>query len=323
LTAQVDSWVIQPPKKNKRGGFSSFVNRSAGDVSRIRIQATSLEGDALCTLPFGVSSKYDKAQSEDGKRNLELGVNSLRLEAFLHAFDEKIVKEATANMADWYQAFNTKKDLSKLTEQDVREYYRPALTPADSEKGFGPKCRTKVNVLQLNDRQELVKVYVPVADDKSSATGSFQLRRGTLDDITKFCKAVPIFEVIGLWFMNKSFGISLITTDIIVFPNGGHDECDFNINGKKPMLRTDIPVDMDIDIDPAREARDREIMPPPPVPAPMAPHASSAPPRPSAPPASSLSSSKHLPPVPMSMRELPGPAAPKEIDLDDTQPVTD
>jgi len=231
------------PKKNQKGGFSNFVNASANDRRPIRVQATPISGAPRCTAPFGVSKPYDPAQEDNNKRNFEQAIADDGLLAFLRELDEFAVREACRNLEAWFPT----KGKKALTEDDIRGMYHPLVVEADEEKGYPPNFRTKVNI----KGDKVVNVYV--ATDLPD--GKVDCRAGSLSDIVPFVEDVPIFEIVGFWFMSKSFGWSLQTTDVVVFPKPGREAFDFDFGGgQRGTISSKTEMDEN-DVDPAEEAR--------------------------------------------------------------------
>lgn len=223
LMNEMSTWFYKAPERNSKGGYSTYIVRKEGDFNRIYFQATSRD-EQRCTAPFGVSEPYDETKQDDPKRNLELNVNTKSLSDFLRALDEVTLKNVIKNYDSW---FNPEKKKKSLTAEEIKSMYRPLMTEPKDPK-YAPTFRTKVVIKGQNP----VRVFVL----KTDRNGQQVCVRGKLGDITPFSEVVPIVEIFGIWFMSKEYGVSLTTTDIVVYPKASRPPGLFNFGGEVPMI---------------------------------------------------------------------------------------
>jgi len=244
LIDQVKTWYYKNPERNQKGGFTNFIVRKAGDFDRICFQATAQEGEPRCVAPFGVSEPYDATKTDSNKRNFELNIKSQNLMQFLRALDDHTLQMAIQNAEVWFGGDDSKKKKTKPpSESDVRSFYRSIIQEGDEEKGYDPIFRTKVII----EGQNKLRVYIY----EGLINGKPSCRRGTLADVTSFVECVPIVEVVGMWFMSKQFGLSLTTTDVVLFPKAKRAPGLFNFGGAIPEIVTGTSA---MDIVPTEEA---------------------------------------------------------------------
>lgn len=228
LISEIPSWHYKAPERNQKGGFSGYIVRKPGDFDRIFFQATQQEGEPRCVAPFGISKPYDAAKEADSnKRNFELNVHSDKLREFIKALDENTVKQTIANYEAWLGG-DGKKAKKPPSPEEIRSMYRPLLQEGDRDKNYSDMFRTKVNIKGDN----ILRVYVY----EGVKNGRPVCRNGTLADITQFVEVVPIIEVVGMWFMSKQYGLSLATTDVVVFPKSKRPAGAFNFGGVMPEI---------------------------------------------------------------------------------------
>ena len=250
LIPEISTWHYKSPERNQKGGFSNYIVRKAGDFDRIVFQATAQDGEAKCVAPFGISKPYDATKEDSNKRNFELNIHSEKLMAFLKALDENTKTQAVANYDAWFNT-DDKKKKKTLTADEIKGMYRPLVQEGDDEKGYAPIFRTKVVI----DGQNQVRVFIY----KGMVNGRPVCQEGKLTDITQFVECVPIIEVVGMWFMSKQFGLSLTTTDVVLFPKSKRAPGMFNFGGAVPSIvaggQGGGPGPDDMDIVPSEEAR--------------------------------------------------------------------
>lgn len=244
LVDEVASWYYKEPQRNQKGGFSNFIVRKKGDFDRICFQATAQDGEPRCVAPFGISEPYDATKEDSNKRNFELNLHSPALRTFLETLDKVTVQKAIENYDTWFGG-DDKKKKKTISPDAIASMYRPLIQEGDESKGYGDMFRTKVIISGPNK----VRVYVARGLDEQ---GQPVVAEGNLNDITKFAEVVPIIEVVGMWFMSKQYGLSLTTTDVVVFPKSRRQPGLFNFGGTVPKVVQGAP---------AAAADDMEIVP--------------------------------------------------------------
>lgn len=251
LIPQIPSWFYKAPERNQRGGFSNYIVRKQGDFERICFQATAQEGEPRCVAPFGVSKPYDQNKQDDSnKRNFELNIHSPQLMQFLQALDANTIKQAVANYENWFNSDDgKKKKKAALTPADIEGMYRRLVQEGDPENGYAPTFRTKVHIDGVNK----VRVFVY----EGMVNGQHVCREGdVMKDLycVPFVECIPIIEIVGMWFMSKQYGLSLTTTDVVIFPKNKRPPGQFNFGGMKPTIVKEPLKSVDMDIVPSEEA---------------------------------------------------------------------
>ena len=136
-------------------------------------------------------------QNQDGsRRTLELTVESPALDDFLATLDAKNIDMASNKSEDWF-----KKKLDRPTVEGMYVYMRKV-----SENGMKPTVKVKVGCGSTRP----TNIFVVTNVDAQS--GALTYVRGTHDDLSKGIKALVMVETTGLWFMNRTFGMSLNAT---------------------------------------------------------------------------------------------------------------
>lgn len=188
-----NSWIYQEPRKNPKNGINVYLQESANVARNPRIQLEKSR------TPFGVQDGLE----ESSRKNIELAVTSDALKQWATNLDHQNVTWITDNCPSLF-----KKEMNRST---VEALYRPLLTPP-TNVAYSPLMRLKINSGGRNP----TNVMVVVSD--GNATTPMKWRTGTLADITPHCDIIPIVEVVGLWFVSKGCGMTLVATDILVFP---------------------------------------------------------------------------------------------------------
>jgi len=287
LVPEVSSWVVKKPSRNKFGGYAAYISRTLADRDAISFQAMGTTEEPKCFAPFGVSAPYDPARmnkkskderdNEDdgedeikepikndfGKRNFELKVTHRGFIDFLRALDTLILEQAIRNYKNWFNAGGSgnadpekkpKKKKKEITEDSIREYFRPLLQEdlyeseesgvQDSEKYM---VRTKVYISGTSKTQ----VYLVRGFD---ADGNMQCSKvnGPVDKvILPGSQVVPVLTVGSVWFMKKEFGGSLQCSCVVVFPRANRNVGQVNWGSLKVQMIEDEP---EPDVNPREES---------------------------------------------------------------------
>ena len=202
---QVNALEYKEPRPNTQTG-GKMVNVSTVPGSndynhRLRFQMSPDAQTDLQTALYGLSTPM-AGQTDDRRRTLELSIDSPELLDFLTRLDQKNIDVATANSEAWF-----KKSMDRPTVENM--YNSMVRQPSSAE--YKPTVRTKV---KISDRTN-TNVWVV----KEGGPGDeFQYARGTPADIGKGCRCMVIVETSGLWFASKQFGMSLVVSDIMVWP---------------------------------------------------------------------------------------------------------
>jgi hypothetical protein len=167
------------------------VSKNGGKASQVTLedgkQLTIALGSPTNTLsaPFGLS-QWDAAVAQD-RVSLDVHASPGIVQA-ITALDESILKYVEANHKKYFGPS------SKV--EKVREYFRTTIR-AHPEGKFEPLCRTKLS-------KSRVKVWNP---DKSPGDAS---SIGAHSQVALNC------QVRSLYFMNKSWGLTLETTHVML-----------------------------------------------------------------------------------------------------------
>jgi hypothetical protein len=192
-TANTAEWVYQEPRKNPKNGLNVYVQESTRCARNPRVQLEK------CRAPFGVQDGME----ESSRKNLELAVVSEEMKPWAVDRDEQNIGWITANCPALF-----KKEMKRNT---VEALYRTLLTPP-SNAAYSPLMRIKIN----SGGRQPTNVMVVLED--GTETTPMRWRRGTIADITPHSEVLPIVEVVGLWFVSKGCGMTMVATDLLVYP---------------------------------------------------------------------------------------------------------
>lgn len=242
LRNDVNHFVYKDPVQNKHKALTVYINESKESMRRPRYQLASHVEPRL-RAPFGISDGLDESKKDDGRKTLDMSIETDELLENLSILDEHNIRIAAANCKKWF-----KRDLS---EDQIRFMYRPIVKPDNSGKGYRPMFRTKINVknrgnmnakiFEIREKDGKQIEYIP-------RDASF-VKRGA--------RVVPIVEVGSLWFTTHQFGMTLECTDLIVFPQQESPEFSFQW-GESIVVRKDPDV-MDDTPDPPLQSSDPSL----------------------------------------------------------------
>ena len=197
----IESLEYKPPTSNKAGGKVVNISTKAGSNDwndKIRFQMSENDKVNLQTAVWGLSVSPDSKDAS--RKTLELTIESDDLLEWLHRLDEHNIKTATRKSFEWFK--------KELTEDQVRAMYVFLVKPPTKE-GNKPTVRVKVkceepyptNVFMVTSQQAEEIKYAKVSSD----------------EISRNAKCMVMCETVGLWFMSRTFGMSLTATDIMVW----------------------------------------------------------------------------------------------------------
>lgn len=118
----------------------------------------------------------------------------------LSDLDERNVQEGIAKSAEWFGR--------GMDEDGVREAYTPILRFNDKQNLW--VARVKVNVGE--------KMPTKVYEHETGKLGENVKTACTYESIRKGSRCFVKLESPGLWVMNRSFGMSLFSKSVLVFP---------------------------------------------------------------------------------------------------------
>lgn len=194
------------PQANTRGGKNLHVSTVPGSsdwADHIRFQMSEDNTQHLQSVVWGLDQPPPPGQ-QDGRRTLELTVESPALLTFLENLDSKNVETAVAQTTEWFR--------KTLEPAAIKSKYVPLLKPPQKADA---RSTVKVKV-KGSDEKKPTNVYVV---QETGNVNEIRHCQGSMDDVTRNSKCVVIVETNGLWFMPLQFGMSLTATDILVWPN--------------------------------------------------------------------------------------------------------
>jgi hypothetical protein len=191
----VAQWQYTEPKRNPKNGWNVFLHDQNKRNPRMQLDR--------CRVPFGVQDGVEES-ANSSRKNLELSINKREFQEWAAAMDAQNVRWVTAN-----SEVVLKKEMKQAT---VEALYRSLLSP--QRGNYDPLLRVKVNTTGTH------ATTVFVVEDEGCAENNVPMRyrKGSLDDVVPHCEVVPIVEVVGLWFISKGFGMTLLATDLLVYP---------------------------------------------------------------------------------------------------------
>jgi len=196
------------------------------EKTRILLQTPALR------CPFGVSSFTNAAGDGPESRSLDLSLASdwevvgtpsnVFLEK-LKGIDDMLLDAAVANSASWFNKNNASKEL-------LAEFYRPLSTHRNPE--YPPTVRVKIPSYTNKNGEPVFSVF----DVDRTKTGIDAVLRGSV--------VRAIVEVSPIWFLNKTFGITLkLVQCAIVSTPSKLDEFAF-VEDEMPVEDDDVPTDV-------------------------------------------------------------------------------
>lgn len=195
--AQVSEWKFQEPRKNPKNGLNVYVSTSNTDASNPKIQLTRMRA------PFGIQDGMEVT----ARKNLELSVDADELLPFLEAVNSRC--------RDWVIS-NSSKLFKRVDAAMAGAMFRP-LASMPENPNYKPLLRVKINTSTSTPTR------VFVVQEDSTPTSPMKIRGGSLADIMPGCNVLPIVELGGLWFVSNSCGLTLVATDLLVWPQRGRE----------------------------------------------------------------------------------------------------
>ena len=183
--------------------FHPIVTKGKAKMLDISLDPNSTAWDHLLTLHLAsdtepIIARWNLAapmEGEDAKRTWELDLNESLREFFIE-LDELVINHVYENAREIF-----KKDLKR---EQVEDKYKRIIKTKDDEDFF------------------LIKVRCATEESKSftqiGVTDWKTYKIGTVDDLTRNAKVVPIVKILGLWFAMDKFGVSLQAEKLLVEP---------------------------------------------------------------------------------------------------------
>lgn len=219
LTVPIADWVYQEPRKNPKNGLNVYLNSSSTNNSNPKIQL------AKGRAPFGIQDGMEA----NARKNLEVNVESDELFKFLENVNNQNIDWVTSNCPKLFKR--------ELDRGVVATLYR-SLMSMPTNPSYKPLLRIKIN----SSGREPTRVFVVEKDETESTPMEFS--HGTMADIVPGCLVLPIVEVGGLWFVSKGCGMTLVATDVLVWPIRARSTWSFvGFQGVQTAAQTDPEPD--------------------------------------------------------------------------------
>ena len=190
--ASPEAWHLDEPKKNATGqGFNINVGTVAhgGPDDKPTFQLV----EAL-QVPFGLEDGVEAKSRK--KMELSLARDSAYIQV-AQRIDDYVVAYTVRKSSELFK--------KQMTEDQVRTLFRPTVTlPEDPTRRA--LLRVKVNA---EESKRPTNVLV--------ALNERQYAQGKLSDIQAGCSMKVIFEIGGIWYAAKSFGVTLVAKNVLVY----------------------------------------------------------------------------------------------------------
>ena len=193
---------------NKNNGAKNvYVSTQKGSNAmehRLRFQM-GVYGSEVMRAVYGVSTPLNG--QDERRRALDLSIDSDELLTFLTRLDDNNKAAALKNAQEWFK--------KPLTAAEVEAFYVPIVKPSNKPDMYRPTARTK---LIIDSERNNSQLFMVTKESSGSAGRIEKYEPATINDIQKGCKTIPIVETSGLWFAQKSFGMSLVVSHLLVWP---------------------------------------------------------------------------------------------------------
>lgn len=199
---QIDTFEYKQPITQKNGAKVVYVSTVSGSTDwkdRIRFQMSEDNETNLQKTVWPLSTPPSGQESQ--KRTLELTIESPKLLSFLKELDAHNIECATKNCDSWFK--------KSMERADIEQMYVP-MVKAKAKDEYIDTVKIKVKCQEYP-----TNIYV--VDNEEN--GQMCYSQGSVNDLVKGVKVFVMVETAGLWFMSKSFGMSLIASDMFVWPN--------------------------------------------------------------------------------------------------------
>jgi hypothetical protein len=239
-------WAIADAEKRANGSMSAWVTTHEGGRSPT---CQLIEGTIAFDAGYGVSD--DKMSPEDLKAKMlkievNLDISAPENAAFINfcaAVDDRVVGWGATNAQKIFKQAMTKDFAAKLNRSLIKLPAPPE--PGQPLKNYMPQFRVKINnkdhVTDKNGNQKVNpnKTQIFVATSKTT----YKLADTSI--LVKGCRVLPIVSMSSLWVSGMSFGINVVATKILVWPNDAQSSSAFNFVLPAPMtLVEDVPKPM-------------------------------------------------------------------------------
>jgi hypothetical protein len=199
------NWKDPVEMQKRKGSFMLYVDKNANDRSAPRFQMCSQS--MKMTSPFGFeledgTTVQDMIDKPGGKLKLQLNTTGPELTAFIDGLDTVLQEKAKELRAKWWPG-KTMSD-SKI-DKDMKR-----LLKIDDQGKYPDKI--KIKVITNGKRKTQIR--------KSINNGGAYVESDPTC-LTAGSQVIPIVECGGVWISGLGFGMDLIATELMVFPNIG------------------------------------------------------------------------------------------------------
>lgn len=205
-TLSFESFEYKPPFQLQNGQKMSFMTTKHGSTNpqdKLTFQLCQ-DQNSPCFSQFGLSTPMPGAS--DARRNLQLQVPSEAILGFLQALDYNNMSVISANSEQWFK--------KQMTIEEVEAIYNKMVRYKDDSSS--PNVVIKI---KCSDPKRPTNVYV-VTERRGD---EILYEPATFECLTPGCRVVPVVEAQGLYYVTTGrmmqCGMSLIATDVLVFPN--------------------------------------------------------------------------------------------------------
>lgn len=176
--------------------------------------------------PFGASVFVEKdatiQQREEKeastRKNFAINIDDKELVEFFRAWDEHNIRIAIQNKKTWWK--------KEVSDEQIRTMYTSMLSLPPPDSGYPPQAKTKINtegkyavqVLEFDPATERIVPQTPQYLDH------------------KPVRCICVCEASWFWFQTKSFGMSLMTSNVLVYREEQVGAFPFAWEGAMPQL---------------------------------------------------------------------------------------
>jgi hypothetical protein len=206
-SAKPNKFIFEKARRNEQGGGWNVNISTVPDGNRFTKPRFRFP---KCAVPFGWQEPMEAGK---GKPKIELQCSrDSDMVAWAQSLKDAVVRYTVDNCVMLMK--------KQQPEAVLQSLFNSALKiPDDVSKQ--PLLRVKLNP----DGEFKTNVYVHTGRT-DPVTGRPVLREGTIQDIGKGCEVETIVEAGLLWYV-KEFGVTLVATDVLVYPAArrqGYDE---------------------------------------------------------------------------------------------------
>jgi hypothetical protein len=202
----VSTWVWKAPQemRNRKGSSQLFVDKNATDRTAPRFQLCP-QSMKMCA-PFGFeledgTTVQDIMSRPGGKLKLQLNTTGAELTAFIDGIDDALLAKAKEERDKWWPGKSTSD--SKI-EKDMKR-----ILKVDEQGKYPDKIKIKI----ITNGKRQTRILRSINDTSFVDSDATCLTAGS--------HVIPIVECGGVWISGLGYGMDLIATELMVFPNKG------------------------------------------------------------------------------------------------------